>query len=154
MEHGLTLNPNTTRTFAKLFSQALEEFLTKIVTATLTTITRSESQYESIQAPANLAAPGIFFQAKNANSKVTISVMSLATTYYITPSIISFPSPAMLRVLMQDFQWPHENEDDDANPKRRGTHFLGARAIADYYRLARVSRSGGRSILSEYPSMQ
>ncbi|CAG8759045.1 14579_t:CDS:2, partial [Acaulospora colombiana] len=51
-EHGLQLKPSSSRTFTRLFNQALEDILVKIITSTLTTITRSDSQYESIQPPA------------------------------------------------------------------------------------------------------
>jgi hypothetical protein len=158
LEHGITFTSATTKTLTPLFNQALEEFLVKIITATLTTITRSDTQYESIQPPANqLAAPTSIFQAKPANiAKATISVMSLATTFYITPSLISFPSPAVLRVFMQEFQWLPDESDTPSKEKDKGHRDLplGAKPLADYYRLVRASRSGGPISLQEYPVFQ
>jgi hypothetical protein len=150
IEHGLQLNHATTRTFIRLFNQALEEFLVKIVTTTLTTITRSDSQYESIQLPGNTATTN-FFSAKNQNEKVTISTMSLATTFYITPSLLSFPSPAVLRVMMQDFQWSKEEEELQSKGQK---YNLGAKPMADYVRLLRASRSGGPLMIQEYGNFQ
>jgi hypothetical protein len=151
IEHGLQLNHATTRTFIRLFNQALEEFLVKIVTTTLTTITRSDSQYESIQLPGNAATTTNFFSAKNQNEKVTISAMSLATTFYITPSLLSFPSPAVLRVMMQDFQWSKEEEELQSKGQK---YNLGAKPMADYVRLLRASRSGGPLMIQEYGNFQ
>lgn len=150
-ENGLQLNQATTRTFTRLFNQALEEFLVKVIMTTLTTITRSDSQYESIQLPGTAPAASSFLAAKNQNEKVTMSVMSLATTFYITPSLLSFPSPAVLRVMMQDFQWSKEEEESQSKAQRFN---LGAKPMADYIRLLRVSRSGGPMMLQEYGNFQ
>jgi len=150
-EHGLQLNLATTRTFTKLFNQALEEFLVKIITTTLTTITRSYSPYESTQLPRNMSVDTSFFAAKNQNERATISVMSLATTFYITPSLLSFPSPAVLRVMVQDFHWSKEEEESQPKTQRRN---LSAKPMADYIRLLRASRSGGPSTLQEYGNFQ
>jgi predicted NAD/FAD-dependent oxidoreductase len=151
IEHGLQLNHATTRTFIRLFNQALEEFLVKIITTTLTTITRSDSQYESIQLPGNMTTTTNFFSAKSQNEKVTISAMSLATTFYITPSLLSFPSPAVLRVMMQDFQWSKEEEESQSKGQK---YNLGAKPMADYVRLLRASRSGGPPMIQEYGNFQ
>jgi len=151
IEHGLQLNPATTRTFTKLFNQALEEFLIKIITTTLTTITRSDSQYESIQLPRNTMPANSFYAAKSQAEKPEISVMSLATTFYITPSLLSFPSPAVLRVMMQDFHWSKEEEESQSKAQRFN---LGAKPMADYIRLLRASRSGGPTMLQEYGNFQ
>jgi hypothetical protein len=150
-EHGLQLKPTSSRTFTRLFNQALEDFLIKLITSTLTTITRSDSQYESIQPPSH-PMDSDPFSSKHNNNKVTISVVSLVTTVYITPSIISFPSPALLRAMMQDFQWP--KEEDEVQPKAQKDLNLGAKPLADYYRLVRASRSGGPVLLQEYPTFQ
>ncbi|KAG8796817.1 hypothetical protein FRB91_011540 [Serendipita sp. 411] len=153
MEHGLTINPSTSRTFARLFNQALEDFLVKIITATLTTITRSDSRYESIQAPAIVEEQSSFMTAKNSSKKVTISIMSLATTLHITPSLLPFPSPSVLKVMMREFKWPDENDDTASNKGQKGL-ILSAKPLSDYYRLFRAARSGGPIILSEYATFQ
>lgn len=154
MEQGVTFSATTTRTLTPLFNQALEEFLIKIITTTLTTITRSDTQYESIQAPANRPPVPIgVFQSKPVNStKATISVMSLATTFYVTPSLVSFPSPAILRVFMQEFQWL-QDESESSNKGQKELN-LSAKPLADYYRLVRASRSGGPVSLQEYSAFQ
>ncbi|KAG8836102.1 hypothetical protein FRC17_010035 [Serendipita sp. 399] len=153
MEHGLTINPSTSRTFARFFNQALEDFLIKIITATLTTITRSDSRYESIQAPAIVEEQSSFQTAKNLGKKVTISIMSLATTFHITPSILPFPSPSVLKVMMREFKWPDENESATSSKGQKGL-ILSAKPLSDYYRLFRAARSGGPIILSEYATFQ
>lgn len=153
-EYNLGINPNTSRSFARLFNQALEDFLIKVITATLTTITRSDSQYESIQPPATVEAQSSFLSAKNSGIKVTMSVMSLLTTIHITPSILPFPSPAVLKVMMREFKWPDEPQETAVVNKGQKGLPLSAKPLSDYYRLFRAARSGGPLILSDYCAFQ
>lgn len=140
------------RPFIKLFNQALEEFMIKLVTATLTTITRSDTNYDSIQAPVN-STESSSFNATTGN-KTIISVMSIATTMYITPSLITFPSPALLRVYMREFQWPLVSEAEAHRALVKGPKELNLSGtpFADYYRLLRATRSGGPVLLQDYSS--
>lgn len=83
---------------------------------------------------------------------MALSSMALATTLYITPSLLSFPSPAVLRVMMQDFQW--SKEDEEESQSKGQWYNLNAKPMADYVRLLRASRSGGPVMLREYGNFQ
>lgn len=149
-QHNLSFPGSTSRPFVGLFLTALEEYLTNIIRQSITTVTSSE-RYDSIQLDAERHPQQNGFRPA---PKPIITLPALATTILVTPSLVPYASPAVQRLLTVESHMPIEEAEDDPTskkPKNNATPVhLNASPLADFYRLLRVSRSGGSRTLEDF----